>query len=266
MTQHHQEPSDDIDIGCHLQQNELGPLICSTAGRVKYSTTETDATVCVDCPAGIVYREVGCDAIFPDIWIFDQKPRGKSFQVNNLHCKRRSRKTTLDYCRTCDLPTAETTQKIISETHGLFKAHGFDSALSELENAKTSYREEAFDDVITASISCFESTMRICLDCLGESLPTSPDVKSLWKSVASVLEFSDLDAFNSTKALLNTLTGVALKLGELRNKLSNAHGKGDYPPDVSAVIAELALNTSLTLSTAIVRRFIQKKSEINIPY
>lgn len=256
--QHHREPTDDDDISCHLQKDGIGSLICLAAPLGENTTNETNETVCFNCPAGKIYREICCDAVSPKILISFSKDEATSPIVNKLYCKTRHRKTTLDYCRTCDLPTAETTQNITSETRGLFTAHGFDSALRFLDNARTSYRNGAFDHAITSRISCFESTMRNCLDYLRVPLPSQTNISSLWKSAAKVLEFGDVDASNSTKELLNSLTGMILKSGGLRNDLSDAHGKSSYSPDVSAVIAELAINTSSTLSTAVVRRFIQK--------
>jgi hypothetical protein len=253
--QHHREPSDDDDISCHLQQDGMGSLICLAA---PFGENETNTTVCFNCPVGKVYREICCAAISPKILIPASKDVATSPYVEKLYCKTRHRDTTLNKCRTCDLPTAETTQKITSEIHGLFTAHGFDSALRDLENARALYRDGKFGAVIRVSNSCFESTMRICLEGLGEQLPSQKGVSNLWKSVAGVLEFSDLDMYNSTQDLLHSLYGVVTKLGGLRNKLSDAHGNGEYSPDVSAAIAELAINASSTLSTFVVRRFIQK--------
>jgi hypothetical protein len=62
---------------------------------------------------------------------------------------------------------------------------------------------------------------------------------------------------------MNALSGVVTHLGGLRNTLGDAHGKGIFPPDVSESIAELALNTASTLSTAVIRRFNQIKEKPN---
>ena len=48
-------------------------------------------------------------------------------------------------------------------------------------------------------------------------------------------------------------------LSSMRNKLGDAHGKDTFLPDVSEIIAELAINTASTLSTAIIRRLNQVK-------
>ena len=60
---------------------------------------------------------------------------------------------------------------------------------------------------------------------------------------------------------MNALSGVVTHLGALRNALGDAHGKGIFSPDVSENIAELAINTASTISTAIIRRFNQTKEE-----
>ncbi|GAI37662.1 unnamed protein product, partial [marine sediment metagenome] len=77
----------------------------------------------------------------------------------------------------------------------------------------------------------------------------------------NVLHFDELDTSGATLNLMNALSGVVTHLGALRNALGDAHGKGIFSPDVSENIAELAINTASTISTAIIRRFNQIKEE-----
>jgi len=256
-----QEPKENDNIDCHLQQVGMGTLICRAARQTGDKTTnEVNPTICFNCPAGKIFREVGCDAVLPKIRIYPYTG-GVSFDVETLFCRIRKRETTLDFCRTCGLATAETTRRIVSTTRGLFEAQGFYSAYKDLEKARESIRDGNFENAVTRSIACLESTMRICHESLAKPLPSKKQVTDLWKSTRTILHFDELDPSGATLTLMHALSGLVTHLGGLRNTLGDAHGKGIFPPDVSENIAELTINTASTLSTAIIRRFNQIKKE-----
>jgi|Deesub1362B_J571_1020462.scaffolds.fasta_scaffold00001_38 hypothetical protein len=257
-----QEPKENDNIDCHLQQIGMGTLICRAARQTGDETTnEVSPTICFNCSAGKIFREVGCDAVLPKIRIYPYKG-GVSFNVETLFCKIRRRETTLDFCGKCGLATAETTQKIISNARGLFKAHGFYSAYKDIEKAREAIRDGNFENAVTRSISCLESVMRICHEKLGNPLPSKKQVSDLWKSTRKLLLLDELDPSGATLNLMNALSGVVSHLGGLRNTLGDVHGKGIFPPDVSENIAELAINVASTLSTAVIRRFNQIKENL----
>lgn len=263
MSNQLQEPKENDSIDCHLQQVGMGALICRAARQTGDKTTnEVNPTICFNCPVGKIFREISCDAVLPKIRIYPYLG-GSSMDVEALFCKIRKRETTLEFCRTCGLVTAETTRQIVSTTRGLFEAQGFYSAYKDLEKARESIRDGNFENAVTRSIACLESVMRICHEKLGESLPSKIQVTDLWKSTRTILHFDKLDPSGATLILMNALSGVVTHLGGLRNTLGDAHGKGTFPPDVSENIAELAINTASTLSTAIIRRFnqIQEKAK-----
>lgn len=252
-------PSEDDSIDCHLQQVGMGTLLCRAARQTGDKTTnEVDPTICFNCSAGKIFREVGCDAVLPKIRIYPYIG-GADAHIENLFCKIRKRDTSLEYCQTCNLVTAETTRQIVTTTRGLFQAKGFYSAYKDLEKARESIRDGNFDNAITRSIACLESTMRICHEKMGKPLPKKKQVTGLWKSMRSTLDFDALEPSGTVPALMNSLTGAISHLGGLRNALGDAHGKGVVPPDVPESIAELALNAASTLSTMVVRRFNQVK-------
>lgn len=249
------EPKENENIDCHLQQVGMGTLICRAARQTGDKTTnEVNPIICFNCSAGKIFREIGCDAVLPKIQIYAYID---GIYVETLFCKIRKRETTLDFCRTCGLVTAETTRQLITTVRGLFEAQGFYSAYKDIEKARESIRDGNFENAITRSISCLESTMRICHEKLGESLPSKKQVTELWKSTRNILHFDEFDPSGATIDLINALSGVVSHLGGLRNIFGDAHGKGTFPPDVSENIAELAINTASTLSTAIIRRFNQ---------
>ena len=259
MSDQQAQPDENDSIDCHLQQVGMGTLLCRAARQTGDKTTnEVNPTICFSCPAGKIFREIGCDAILPKIRIYPYSG-GSSARIETLFCKIRKRDTTLEYCETCNLVTAETTRQVISTTRGIFQAQGFYSAYKDLEKAREAIRDGNFENAITRSIACLESTMRICHEKLGKALPQKKQVTDLWKSTRDILDFAALDPSDAIPALMNSLTGAISHLGSLRNTLGDAHGKGVVPPDVSESIAELAINTASTLSTLIVRRFNQVK-------
>ena len=252
------EPNENDNIDCHLQKIGMGTLICNAARQSGENTTnEVDPAICFNCPAGKIYREVGCDAISPKIRVIISYGDNLTVDYKSLFCKIRRRETTLEYCQTCGLVTAETTRKIVSTARGLFEAQDFYSAYKDIEKARESIRDGNFENAVTRSISCLESTMRICHERLGQSLPSKKQVSDLWKSTRAILKFDELDPENKLLHLMNSLNGVITHLGSLRNTLGDAHGKGLFPPDVSESIAELAINTTSALATIIIRRFNQ---------
>jgi len=253
------EPGETDSIECHLQQIGMGSLICRAAKQTGENTTnEVYAINCFNCEAGKIFREVGCDAVTPKIRIFSYDG-GADCDIESLFCKIKRRPTTLDYCKTCGLVTAETTRQIITTTRGLFEAQGFHSAFKDIEKAREAIRDGNFENSVTRSIACVESVIRICHEKLDKPLPNKKQVSDLWKSVRDILQFEKLDSSEATVSLLNSLSGVITNLGNLRNTMGDAHGRGISPPEVSESIAELAMNTASTLSTLIIRRFNQVK-------
>jgi len=241
----------------------MGTLVCRAARQSEGNTTnEVNPTICFNCSAGKVFREVGCEAVLPKIRIYPFLGSDGLMPIEEaLFCKIRKRNTTLDFCRTCGLVNSETTRQIISTTRGLFEAQGFYSAYKDLEKARESIRDGNFEHTITRSIDCLESVMKICHEKLAKSLPSSETVTDLWKSTRVLLAFDKLDSYKATLNLANALSGVVSHLGRLRNKLGDAHGKGISTPDISESIAELAMNIAATLSTVIIRRFNQIRKE-----
>ena len=250
-------PKENDNIDCHLQRVGMGTLICRAAQQTGNRTTnEVNPTICFNCPAGKIFREVGCDVVIPKIRIY-QYIGGYDSNVETLFCKIRKRETTLDFCRTCGLVTAETTREIISVARDCLKLKVF------TQPTKISRRLERQSEMVISkmrlhSIACLEKLCAFVMK-IRAILPSKKQVSDLWKSTRSILRFDELDPSEATLKLMNALSGVVNHLGGLRNKLGDAHGKGIFSPDVSETIAELAINTASTLSTAIIRRFNQIK-------
>jgi len=261
MSKEAREPAEEDDIDCHLQQLGMGGLICRAARQTGERTTnEVTPAICFNCPAGKIYREVGCDAVAPKLSFFPSSG-GPHMNLQALFCKIRRRETSLEYCRTCGLASAETTRRIVTAARSLFEARGFYSAYQDLEKARTSIRDGDFDDSVTSSIACLESTMKIVHDELNQPLPDRQQVTDLWKSTRQLLDLNSLDREGGLSRLLNTLSGAVTHLASLRNALGDAHGRGKYPPQVSEAIAELALNAAAAMATFILRRYEQVRAD-----
>ncbi len=258
------KPAENDNIECHLQQVGMGSLICRAAIQTGDKTTnEVNPIICFNCPAGKIFREVGCDAVLPKIRIFPLAGESQ-LRVHNLFCKIRKRNTSLDYCKTCGLAQAETTREIVTTARGLFEAKGFHSAFKDIEKARMAIRDGNFDNAITRSISCLESVMKTCHEKLGEALPAKQQVTDLWKSTREILRLDEIDASESVTRLMNSLSGIVTNLGGLRDALSDAHGRGQFPPALSEAIVELAINTCSTVSTTVIRRFSQIKGNDDV--
>ncbi len=251
------EPEDNDNVDCHWQNIEPGGLVCRAAKRTGgRSTNKVNRRICFSCPAGRVYREVGCDSISPSIK-FSPAHSGPLVMLKNLFCEIRKKNVTMEECKNCNLVTAETTRRIVSDTRSLYQANNFYSAYQDIEEARKSMRDGKFDNVITRSLSSLESAMKICHENMDKDLPDKDTATGLWKSTRKILKFNDIEPKDEMTALVNTLFGVVTKLAGLRNALSDSHGSNNTDPVASKYIAELALNTSCTLSTIIIRRYKQ---------
>lgn len=251
------EPGEDESIDCHLQQVGMGSLLCRAARQTgeKNTTNEVSPAICFSCDVGKIYREVGCDAALPKITIRNWGRGMLNVEIDSILCKVRRRYTSLEYCQTCTLVTAESTRQIVSSTRGLFESHGFYSAYQDLEKARQAMRDGEFGRTVTHSIACLESTCRIIHEELGQDLPQKKGVADLWKSTRAILDLDGITEGDTLAPLLNSLHGAVSQIGAMRNALSDAHGRGQLPRPVSEAVAELALNSAATAATFAIRHF-----------
>ena len=110
------EPTENGNTGCHLQKHGKVTLICQAAkGRID----KVNRTICFNCDVGKIFRETGCDWVFPKLQIipmcsgakFNALPKDNQLSthyhlnITSMFCRRYERETTLDLCRTCDPET-----------------------------------------------------------------------------------------------------------------------------------------------------------------
>jgi len=225
-------PKENDNIDCHLQRVGMGTLICRAAQQTGNRTTnEVNPTICFNCPAGKIFREVGCDVVIPKIRIY-QYIGGYDSNVETLFCKIRKRETTLDFCRTCGLVTAETTREIISVARGLFKAQGFYSAYKDIEKAREAIRDGNFENAVTRSIACLESVMCVCHEKLGQSLPSKKQVSDRGKIMQNLNSDELREVMKENTLRMNALTAE----NDLIVKLLKRRGLYAVDPEEDASI------------------------------
>ncbi len=245
------EPKENDNIDCHLQHVGMGGLTCRGARQTgNNSTNEVNPTFCFNCHAGKIYRDVGCDSVTPKLNVY----KGGIFDIDSLFCQLRRRETSYEYCEKCTLVTAETTKKLVTQARGLFESHGFYTAFKDIEKARIAFRDGNFENTITRSISCVESVIKIIHEKLDKPLPNKQTVTELWKSARKILKLDDLDNADNLKSILNSLGGLIIQFGGIRNALGDAHGRGNMSKQASELVAELSINTSSTLSTSLIRQ------------
>ncbi|MHB9129722.1 MAG: abortive infection family protein [Armatimonadota bacterium] len=244
-------------IECHYQRIGMGSLICGAAQSSRGDTNEVTRDICEKCIVGRVYREVGCDVLSPKIG-FHHVSSGILTNLRGLFCQKRMEEITDDEtCFSCNLVSADTTKQLTETVKGLFQQYKFYTAYHDLQSITKSLRDGDLAHVVTLSSTCFESTMKACHERLNMPLPKDKSVTGLWKSTREILAFDEVCVETAHTELLNVLCGVVGKLGELRNALGSAHGRGEQVNPPPELIAELALNTAMTLITATVRRYGQ---------
>lgn len=100
------------------------------------------------------------------------------------------------------------------------------------------------EGAITMSRTLLESVCKHILDEAGESeYETTPDLNKLYKQTASLLNLTKAQHEEVVfKQILGGCTAVVEGLGALRNRLSDAHGKGKSGAKAAPRHAELAVN------------------------
>jgi hypothetical protein len=213
------DPNEEDSIDCHFQQIGIGSLICRAAqqtGRENITNRATPA-ICHSCLVGKIYREVGCDAPSSAVTIRYFQNNTPDVTLSNIFCNIRRRYTSLEYCQTCSLVTAESTREIITNARGLFTNMKFYSAYQDIEKARLAIRDGKFARSITHSLSCLESTMRTIHDELDCKLPDDKSVSGLWKSTRRILQLSSCNTEDVITPLLKRLIEVAFPSNKPRS-------------------------------------------------
>lgn len=99
------------------------------------------------------------------------------------------------------------------------------------------------EGAITAARTLLESVCKHLLDDMDQSYDEKADLPKLYAQCASALHLApDQHTEKSFKAILGNCQAVVNELGSLRNKISDAHGRGRRPIKPAPRHAELAVN------------------------
>ena len=257
--------SDDTDVSCHLQVVGLGGLICRAASREgRHPSNEVSPEACHKCEIGRIFREIGCDSVSGKLLVYGVLGRRENLtQVENVFCNKRTRETNINFCKSCDLVQSETTRENVRTTQGLLESLNFFQSKKDLEKARIAMREGNCDSAITYSSNCVESTLKRIFEQIGVPLPSEKSITGLWKGLKDKLRDDQTCSNDSSVVVVNNVAGLITKLGQMRNELSDAHGRGDITPSVYQSYAELSTNLASALSTFLVRRYLEIKGAKN---
>ena len=112
------------------------------------------------------------------------------------------------------------------------------------------------EGAITLSRTLLESVLKHLSDEMNIKYGDNPSINQLYKPVANELNLSP-EQHNEKifKQILGSCSGVASGLGELRNKLSDAHGKGSKSYSPAPRHAELATNIAGAMCMFLVKTY-----------
>ncbi|PPU45502.1 abortive phage resistance protein [Xanthomonas arboricola] len=134
---------------------------------------------------------------------------------------------------------------VVSMTLENFDASHVQAAWSKALDRRSSDPEGA----ITSARTLIESVCKHILDESNASYDDAADLPKLYKATAEVLSLAPSQHTEQIfKQILGGCTSVVEGLGSLRNRLSDAHGKGRAGSKPAARHAELAVNLSGALA------------------
>ena len=142
-------------------------------------------------------------------------------------------------------PSDETTSTVLRQ---LDEAH-----VHELWQKALERRSSDPEGAITAARTLLETVCKYILDSLPVTYSTKDDLPKLYGLTANALNLAPSQHTEETfKAILGGCWTVVTRLGTLRNRLSDAHGKGRKPVKPEPRHAELAVNLAGSMATFLV--------------
>lgn len=244
---------------CNFQQIGRGTLLCKVAAKTKDdSINAVDPEDCLNCPAGRIYRELGCSSVVPDLHIQDYFG-GRVLFLENLFCKVRKKETDYEYCEGCSLRTGDIARSIPDKTGTLLKEYSFYSSLQEIERVRILLAEGNHASAIAASLSSLENTMKDIHRKLGKKILPDSTFPELFRSTGNILGLNANKGtilYQATQNLLFLLESFE----ELRHTLQRMESEGDDVPDFRQYVAELVYNISSSISSFLITRMNSLKA------
>lgn len=114
-------------------------------------------------------------------------------------------------------------------------------------------RQSDPEGAITMARTLLETVCKRILGELGETIDEGADLPALYRAVAEKLNLAPSQhTEESFKVILGSCHQIVERLGTLRNKVGDAHGRGGKPVKPSARHAHLAVNLAGTMATFLV--------------
>lgn len=123
-----------------------------------------------------------------------------------------------------------------------------------------SRRETDAEGAITLARTLLEAVCKHILEGSGKAYSEKDELPKLYRSAAECLNLApDQHTEDIFKRILGGCQTVVEGLGAIRNKLSDAHGKGPRPARATARHAALAVNLAGTMATFLVETWNQRR-------
>lgn len=117
------------------------------------------------------------------------------------------------------------------------------------------------EGAITLANTLVDSTCKTILDDFSISYSDKEDIHQIYDKLAKALNLSPSQHQEETfRTILGNCKSIVLSLANIRNKLSEAHGKGKNPPKPLPRHALLAVNLAGSMSAFLIRTYLEKKS------
>jgi hypothetical protein len=137
----------------------------------------------------------------------------------------------------------------ISEVLSAFDEEGVHAAWRKCLERRVADPEGA----ITSARTLLETVCKHIIEVNGQASEDKEDLPSLYRRAAGLLNLApDQHTEDTFKSILGSCQNVVNSLGTLRNRLSDAHGRGRRPVRPSARHAELATNLAGTMAMFLV--------------
>ncbi|SRR6266851_4315549 len=120
-------------------------------------------------------------------------------------------------------------------------------------------RNDDPEGAVTAARTLLESVCKHLLDDMAQTYDEKADLPKLYARCASALNLApDQHTEKSFKIILGNCQSVVNELGSLRNKISDAHGRGRRPVKPAPRHAELAVNLAGAVAAFLVATWSEK--------
>lgn len=254
-------------IICPYRQDNFNGYVCkiATVDGSSNSTNRIVPEVCIEnCGFYKVYEQIQCDALCPTIVIRKMSNYNHYLvDFNALVCKHKEISFDLRFptfteeCTNCGLKSSNVTKQIYSLGTTLLENALLPKSAKTAKSLYREIKEGRYEDVVTKSYSFMETILKEILEKKGCEVEKIKELKKLWREYRS---YCLQNVQKPTEYLLNSMNGLLLQLGSVRNEYSSAHGSID-DEQIDMPLAELCVNITMTLATFIARIEIGENDE-----